>query len=412
MLHVVYLLLVSCCLCPALLAPDVALAAYSGPADLIPLQSALPEPWGVLKLLLLLTFAVHLLLVNILFGSCFMALVNAFRSKGMPDFSLKSETSFIPKVLALAVNFGVAPYLFMQVLYGSFFYPSTLLMSVWWLSIVGFVMLAYYGLYIVSDKSASGLSAGRPMLAVVLIMLAMTAFLLSSNSTLMLRPENWLAWLQKPHGTILNTADPTLLPRYLHILLASVAVGGLTYACRTLWAKDKAFSDHAQTSDNIRAGLAWFRYPTMLQVVVGVWFLLVLPPEVRNLFLGGSKISTTALILAITGMLAAIVLSYRGRIYATCAVTAGVVFLIVAIRDIVRDAMLLPYLDIRDSASEVAQNAITALAIDKGQDLGFAVFLFCTVLAVVIIAWMSRAVYKAVREADTAKAGPAGALEE
>ena len=69
------------------------------------------------------------------------------------------------------------------------------------------------------------------------LLLLLTAFLLSNASTLMLRPDFWFRWFSEPHGHLLNTGDPTLFPRYLHILLASLAVGGLTMAWRAQWGK-------------------------------------------------------------------------------------------------------------------------------------------------------------------------------
>lgn len=136
----------------------------------------------------------------------------------------------MPKVLALAVNFGVAPFLFLQVLYGHFLYPSIVLMAVWWMFVALFAMLAYYGLY-VSDGAVRP-ARRTPILFLSALLLLMTAFLLSNASTLMLRPDFWFRWFSEPHGHLLNTSDPTLFPRYLHILLASLAVGGLTMAWR------------------------------------------------------------------------------------------------------------------------------------------------------------------------------------
>lgn len=398
-------------LAAAMLIPIPAFAAFGGPAELVPTQSALPEPWGLLKLILLLTFTIHILLVNILVGSCMMALAGSLRQKSALPFSMKEETAFITKVLALAVNFGVAPYLFMQVLYGSFFYPSTLLMSAWWMSIIGFVMLSYYGLYIVSDKSAAGLGGARPILAVLTLMLLATAFLLTSNSSLMLRPENWLAWIREPGGTVLNTGDPTFIPRYLHIVFASAAIGGLAHALIAEW-KRKKTADPARTEAKISRGLAWFGYATIAQILTGLWFFLSLSPEVRKFFMGGSAISTIALILALVGAALVLALAYRRQLRALAAAGAAQVFVMVVVRDIVRDVTLLPYFEVKDSPEKIQELAAQPLALENGQHIGFALFLICAVLAVFFIIWMAKSVSRAVREGEKSKAGAASALEE
>lgn len=77
----------------------------------------------------------------------------------------------MPKILALAVNFGIAPFLFLQVLYGNYLYPGILLMAVWWMSIVMAVMLAYYGLYI-SDGAIRTSRRSAVLIPVALLLMA------------------------------------------------------------------------------------------------------------------------------------------------------------------------------------------------------------------------------------------------
>jgi hypothetical protein len=47
-----------------------------------------------------------------------------------------------------SVNFGVAPLLFVQVLYGHFFYASSILMAVFWLAVIPLLIAAYYAAYL------------------------------------------------------------------------------------------------------------------------------------------------------------------------------------------------------------------------------------------------------------------------
>lgn len=387
--------------------PATAFAAFTGPVELIPAQFALPEPWGLLKLLLLLTFAVHLLLVNILIGSCLLALTGCSgcsHDASVPSFSLKEDTAFIPKILALTINLGVAPYLFMQVLYGSFFYPSTLLMATWWMAIIGLVMLSYYGLYIVSDRSTNGVT--RLILASLTIMLCFTAFILSNNSTLMLRPDLWPIWLTNPDGTVLNTADPTLFPRYLHIFLACMAVGGLAHACRGVWNAKKSAVDAVIAEERVQRGLVWFRRATLSQLPVGLWFFLSLPPEVRGVFMGGSAIATTAFVLALAGAVLTLVFAYRERVYAASAVTASLVFVMVVVRDIVRDASLAAYFAGAKPGESVPGKPLLELPLAKGQDEALILFIACFGLAVGILIWMTKAIAAAMRKAPSRTDSP------
>lgn len=226
--------------------------ASPGASRLLSPPMALPVPSGFLSILLLLTFFVHLVLVNVLLGSVILSAVDRLASAS----DSKGGMAFMPKVLALAVNFGVAPFLFLQVLYGHFLYPGILLMAVWWMFVVVFAMMAYYGLY-VSGEAVGPMRRKLPLILSALLLL-LTAFLLSNASTLMLRPDFWFRWFSEPHGRLLNTGDPTLFPRYLHILLASLAVGGLTMAWRAQWGKRAPESGREEAERRFRRGLDWF----------------------------------------------------------------------------------------------------------------------------------------------------------
>ena len=375
--------------------------AYGGPQELVPPQAALPEMAGLLKFILLLTFCIHLLLVNILTGTAVITLVRSLGGRSAPVlFSMQAETSLLPKVLALTVNFGVAPYLLVQVLYGSFLYPSTVLMALWWLSIIGFVMLSYYGLYIISDTSTQRGFPLRSLLFAIVIMLLFTMFLLATNSTLMLRPDSWERWLDAPHGTLLNIGDPTFFPRYLHFVIASLAVGGLVLAGRAQWKRNRQTVDAVMATEDIRSGFVWFRYASLIQTAVGIWFLFSLPSDVRSLFLGKSPIATSALLLVLTGLIAALYTSYKKALAATCCIVAGIVFTMVSIRDMVRDAMLAPY--INTAPDRVVENL---LPLPKGQTGAFILFLVCSLLAVAVLVYLARVMFTALRQSRAAAPG-------
>ena len=58
----------------------------------------------------------------------------------------------LPSVFAFTITLGVAPLLFLQVMYGQFLYASSILIGVPWLAIIAMVILAYYGVYFFSMK--------------------------------------------------------------------------------------------------------------------------------------------------------------------------------------------------------------------------------------------------------------------
>ena len=360
-----------------------AAAAHASPeaSRLLSPPMALPVPSGFLKVLLLLTFFVHLVLVNVLLGSVILSVVDR-------------RVSASDRKGGVAVNFGVAPFLFLQVLYGHFLYPSIVLMAVWWMFVALFAMLAYYGLY-VSDGAVRP-ARRTPILFLSALLLLMTAFLLSNASTLMLRPDFWFRWFSEPHGHLLNTSDPTLFPRYLHILLASLAVGGLTMAWRARWSKRDPEVDREEAEHRFRRGLDWFFYVSLAQVPVGGLFLFTLPPDVRGLFLGGDALSTAALVLAVSGLCIALILARQGGLKLASAAALGVILVMVCVRGMVRDAMLQPY-------SGAASPAPTALAMPHGQTAALSLFLVTTVLVVAVLAWLGRVLFHALNRSESSE---------
>ena len=107
------------------------------PAALIPTPDAIPVPWGWFYVLLMLTFLLHLLVMNAMLGGGIITLISMLKGGEQNTLLCKEFSYKWPYTIAFAVNLGVAPLLFVQVLYGQFIYSSSILMAVWWFSIFG-----------------------------------------------------------------------------------------------------------------------------------------------------------------------------------------------------------------------------------------------------------------------------------
>jgi len=301
-------------------------------ARLIPAAEAIPSPWGWFEALLLLTFVLHVLFMNLTVGSAVIALVGRFTGRQQ---DLARELGHrLPTTLALQINFGVAPLLFVQVLYGQFLYTSSVLMAGWWLSAILAVIFGYYCLYIHDAKFESGPRLSRLALMFSLAMLLYTGFLLSGNMTLMLRPEAWGVYVQNPLGSFLNVSDPTLWARYTHMILAAPAVAGLYVAL---------IGGKKRRLDWVEHGLKWFTRLTMAQLLVGPWLLMALPRPVMLAFMGQDQLATALLAAGVLVGLAALLAGARKLTGATVWLTLATVALMAAVRAQVRSLTLAPY---------------------------------------------------------------------
>ncbi len=303
-------------------------------AGLIPTPDAIPVHWGWLKFFLILTFVLHLLLMNLMLGGGLLALFGRLRGGAIP-----TETRSLPVLIALTVNLAIPPLLFVQTLFGHFLYSSSVLMAFFWLAIIPVLIGAYYGAYVFVHRHRRT-GAGTGWLAIATLLLLFVGFMLTNNMTLMVRPERWAGQLGRASGTFLNLAEPTLVPRYLHFVIASVAIAALGRAVYLRVREQRNEEDHA---GSIAVSLRIFAFMTMIQVVIGVLFWITLPGRIGGLFLGGSLAHTVHLWLGIALALVAIAVALRQMLRPTVVLAIVLVVDMVLVRDLVRSAYLDPY---------------------------------------------------------------------
>ncbi|WP_028573532.1 hypothetical protein [Desulfonatronovibrio hydrogenovorans] len=307
------------------------------PWSLVPIADTIPTSWGWFYFFLVLTFILHLLLMNAMLGTGIISLVRLVRkgNEACPvckDFSLK-----LPYKIAFTINFGVAPLLFLQVLYGQFIYVSSIMMAVYWLSVVGILVILYYSAYIYDFKYDQWPQLRVYFLGLSVVLALVIAFMFTNNMTLMLSPEKWTGYFENRSGTMLNLGDPTLIPRYLHFVVASVAVGGLVMAINWKLKADPKGTEY------IDQGMTWFSYATIVQIAVGLWFLISLPQEIMLLFMGGSMLHTGIFLVGLCGVGLILVFSFKKMVWATAGGLILTITFMVLMRDLVRNAYLAPY---------------------------------------------------------------------
>ncbi len=313
------------------------------PALLIPTAEAIPVSWGWFQLFLLLTFFLHILLMNVMFGSAFIALVShCSRSRSAPPCTAAIAQT-LPFTIAFAVNFGVAPLLFVQVLYGHLMYVSSILMASFWLSIVALLIGAYALAYVYKDQYAQ-MAGGRVLVTgLITILLLSIAFFFTNNLTLMQAPATWSRYFDHPGGFLLNLADPTLFPRYLHFMVSAVAIGGLAIAVFFSYKQKKGVPDAQQ---GIVYGCRWFGYATSLNFAIGLWFLGALPQGILTTSTATGVLLLLTLTCGILLIIPALISSFSARVVPALACTLGTLALMICARGLLRTAMLAPWFSV------------------------------------------------------------------
>jgi hypothetical protein len=301
------------------------------PEVLIPRPDTLPVGWGWFQVLLTLTFVLHILMMNAMFGGAVVTLLGSLRGRGAGASAARDAAGRVPTLVALTVNAGVAPLLFLQVLYGHLFYSSSIVMANWWFAIIPVLIVGYYAAYLVFFKYDTGL---RPIASVLTVLLLLfVSFVFANNNTLALTPDRWGVWFDDPSGAGLNLGEAQLWPRWLHMVIGAVAVGGLFVA---LIQDNRARKGNGEAVAARDWALRFFTHGSLAQMAVGLWWLMALRDDVMRQFMGGSPFASALLILGIAAAVYAVVLGFQKKVRLAVGMTVLTVVLMALMREVVR----------------------------------------------------------------------------
>ncbi len=265
-----------------------------------------PAPLWFILFFKVLGFTLHLAPMHIWFaGMVWVSLLSLFGGEHARRLAHRL-INVMPILIALGVNFGIVPLLFIQVAYYPVVYPANILIGWFWFAVIPLLIVAYYGAYYYAVQvrhervNSRGVAAG----VVSSIAFLIIGFIFTNNFSLMTHREQMLALYDRTSvagavtGTALNLNDPTLLPRYLMMFglaLTTTAVfvvvdaaffgKGESEAYRT-WAARCAVRLYA-------LGIVWF-------AVMGSWYIFgTLRPDVRAAARADGRILTLFALTAI-----------------------------------------------------------------------------------------------------------------
>lgn len=311
--------------------------------QLIPTPDILQVPWGWFQVLLTITFFLHLVVMNILLGC---SIITFFRhASGKNTHINKAIAKKLPFTVAFAINFGVAPLLFLQVIYGHFMYASSVLMGIYWLSIFIILIFSYYGTYVYSIKFDKIANFHTLLTGFIAGTLLTVAFIITNNFSLMTNIAAWPEYFNNPEGTILNLYDPSFYPRFLHSVFGAIAVGGLAIA---LFYDFKKRRGDETAGEGISTGINWFAGATMLNFGIGTWYWGSLPESVRSLNGAGGTFFLVFIILGIIAAILALINGMRHRVRPAVYYLLAALFCMVLVREFARRLTLAPWFKTSD----------------------------------------------------------------
>ena len=107
-----------------------------------------PAPFWFVLFFKVLGFTLHMVPMNLWYAGLILSAIIFWRG-GVHGQRLATRlVSAMPIIVAMGVNLGIVPLLFLQVAFYRVFYPATILMAWPWFSIFGLLIVGYYGVYI------------------------------------------------------------------------------------------------------------------------------------------------------------------------------------------------------------------------------------------------------------------------
>jgi len=262
--------------------------------------AGVPGPLWLFHVLLVLTFFLHLLFMNLSLGGAILAAVGHYRSGGRRDDFRAVLASRLVGVnsygISLTITTGVAPLLFIQVLYQQYFYAATILIAPVWFGMLVLLIVGYYAAYFHKFRSAPDRrNSGGVWLIVSAVMFFLIAMIHVAVNLIHAQPEKWASLAD---GSWFVLADPTYWPRLLHFGFAGIGFSALV---ATWWSVRRASDgDDVETNTAIaRWTWRWVLWTTALQVVDGFVLLMVLPRPVLLGMMRGGAATLVPLTLAI-----------------------------------------------------------------------------------------------------------------
>lgn len=372
------------------------------PQSLIGPESPLgyPAPYWLMAILKVLGFTLHATAMGLWYAGIPVALLLRWRG-GQSRLLSRRLMNPMPVIVALGINFGIVPLLFLQVMYYQAFYPATILMAWPWFGVIALLVLAYYGVYIyvvglrrnslTKPRAAAGWLAMGAFLVI--------GFLFSNAMSLMANVDAWAdIWRSTseagaPLGTALNTGDPSLWPRWLMMFgLSLTTVGAYLVVDGAFFARNES-SDYRAWARRMAAnvytvGLAWF-------AVTGLWYTLgTWPTAVKDAMFSGPLLVLTVVTAVAPGLVWLLLMRGRSMVPSKSLALGvamgqfGVIALNAVSRQVVQNIELAPYLDITGETVDIQWSPML-------------LFLVLFVIGVGVIVWMlRRAVVESERQAE------------
>ncbi|MEJ5166133.1 MAG: hypothetical protein WHV67_03800 [Thermoanaerobaculia bacterium] len=240
----------------------------------------------IFQILMVLTFSIHIIFVNLTWASSFLAFY----------FDLKKEEKYkklsftlkraLPSLFSVAILMGIAPLLFIQTIYDYLWYSSNIFSGIYLILFLFALMIAFSFLYLYYLKENSPKWLG----AVSFILISFAGIVIHVLNIQMLYMSKWGQFWHPSSFGKLNIFE---IYRFLHFFFASFAIAGF-FMLTNAWYLKKRNTDEEIVKFRSELGLKIFFIFTILQAISGIWWLVLVPGKFKFYF---NHLTITSIVL-------------------------------------------------------------------------------------------------------------------
>ena len=329
-------------------------------------------PLWLVTVLHLLTLTLHFFAMNILLGGAVITLWSSLRNPWGGTEAVAFSKLF-PAATAATVTLGVAPLLFLQLVYPRQVYAAAMVSGWFWLFVPAAVIVAYYAFYRASFSGQRTGLVNHVMLALATAGLIYVSLVYSSVFSMAEQPPLVRSLYAKDQsGWVWNPAVGSYALRWLHMLAGALTVGGFFVGMMG--------RDHPKVS---ATGKAAFAGGMGVAAAAGIAYLVSLTPYLEAIMRSPAILALAAAILL---SLASLHFFFRKSYWTSGLALFLSVFGMVYVRHAVRLLRL-------GSAFDAASWRIAP------QWSPFLLFLGCFVAMLAVLAWLLWMFFSAKSEA-------------